>query len=179
MSHGLIRLRSSPQIAFIRKHAVDWFVVIPENFMALTPDESAFQKEAALAVLELLAGHGVATFQQVQENLPNFDETNLLRGIALASSKGGLSISINKRMFGLTANFSVVDVPERTVAVIAILRREIQFAQENESVGSSRMPAEAGDSQSAASGKHSTDIVTMLCPFSIRLQSKAEAPDKA
>jgi len=147
--------------------------------MAMTSDEAAIQKQAALAVLELLRGNGAATFQQVQENLPHFDETNLLRGIALASSKGGLSISINKKMFGLTANFSVVDVPERTAAVIAILRREIQFAQENEGAGSSRPPGADSDSQFAASEKHSTDIVTMLCPFSIRLQSKAEAPDKA
>ncbi len=134
--------------------------------MALTHDEAVIQKQAAVAILEFLALHGVATFQQVQEHLPVFDEKTLLRGIAMASSKGGLCISINKRLFGLTPNFSVVDVPERTIAVIAILRREIQFAEKN---------AGGAAPKSSRVVNPSSEVVTTLCPFSIRHSEKVQA----
>jgi hypothetical protein len=139
-----------------------------ENSMALTMSEAAIQRQAAIAVLELLAQQGVATFQQVRDRLPTYDEKTLLRAIALASSKGGLSISISKKMFGLTRNFSVIDVSGRTIAVLAILRREIESTQRDESNDPQRLPE----------ASPSAEVVTALCPFSIRPNSKVEAPGR-
>lgn len=136
--------------------------------MALSMSEAAIQRQAAVAVLELLAQQGVATFQQVRDRLPAYDEKSLLRAIALASSKGGLCISISKKMYGLTRNFSVVDASERTYTVIEILRREIEMAQHDE----------LSDTQALPEASPSAEIVTALCPFSIRRNSKVEAPGK-
>jgi hypothetical protein len=141
-----------------------------EVLMALTLSEATTQRQAAVAVLEFLNRDGVATFQQVQDRLPAYDEKTLLRAIALASSKGGLSISISKKMFGLTRNFSVVDVSDRTLTVIAILHREIEMTQQHE---------ELNDPQPLPEASPSAEVVTALCPFSIRPNSKVAAPGRA
>lgn len=126
----------------------------------MTREEAAINRIVAIAVLKYLAGHGSATFQSLQADMKGYEQLTLLRAIALASSKGGLCISIDKKMFGLVPDFVLVEVPLKILHVVEILERDISFTHEHETA--------KAEGRAIRITENSTEVVTTVSPFTVR-----------